>query len=288
MKPAPFTYHAPTTIEQALGLLASEPDARVLAGGQSLVPRMRLRVEKPATIIDINRVVGLDGISVDAGAVTVGALVRQQTLVTHDGVAAVHPLLREAGSYAGFHTTRHRGTVGGSIAFAAPWAELAATTTLLGATITVRSTKAQRTLAASDFFLGPNETALAADELVTEVQFPAAPAGAGFGFHEASPRYRDYATAAAAASITIADGVCSSAALVLLRAAPAPLSIDVASILVGRVVDDAAIEDVVQSFAGLDPPTDIEASGAHRRRLAVTLTRRALADAWANAQGAVA
>ena len=182
MKPAPFTYHAPTTIEQALELLASEPDARVLAGGQSLVPRMRLRVEKPATIIDINRVVGLDGISVDAGAVTVGALVRQQTLVTHDGVAAVHPLLREAGSYAGFHTTRHRGTVGGSIAFAAPWAELAATTTLLGATITVRSTKAQRTLAASDFFRGPNETALAADELVTEVQFPAAPAGAGFGF----------------------------------------------------------------------------------------------------------
>ena len=276
MKPAPFTYHAPTTIEQALELLASEPDARVLAGGQSLVPRMRLRVEKPATIIDINRVVGLDGISVDAGAVTVGALVRQQTLVTHDGVAAVHPLLREAGSYAGFHTTRHRGTVGGSIAFAAPWAELAATTTLLGATITVRSTKAQRTLAASDFFLGPNQTTLAADELVTEVHFPAAPAGAGFGFHEASP------------SITIADGVCSSAALVLLRAAPAPLSIDVASILVGRVVDDAAIEDVVQSFAGLDPPTDIEASGAHRRRLAVTLTRRALADAWANAQEAVA
>ena len=287
MKPAPFTYHAPTTIEQALGLLASEPDARVLAGGQSLVPRMRLRVEKPATIIDINRVVGLDGISVDAGAVTVGALVRQQTLVTHDGVAAVHPLLREAGSYAGFHTTRHRGTVGGSIAFAAPWAELAATTTLLGATITVRSTKSQRTLAASDFFLGPNQTALAADELVTEVQFPPAPAGAGFGFHEASPRYRDYATAAAA-SITIADGVCSSAALVLLRAAPAPLSIDVASILVGGVVDDAAIDDVVQSFDGLDPPTDIEASGAHRRRLAVTLTRRALADAWANAQEAVA
>ena len=288
MKPAPFAYHAPKTLDEALTLLADQPGARVLAGGQSLVPRMRLRVEKPATIIDINRVVGLDGISVDAGAVTVGALVRQQALVTHDGVAAAHPVLRDAGSYAGFHTTRHRGTVGGSIAFAAPWAELAATTTLLGATITVRSVKAQREIAANDFFVGPNETALAADELVTEVHFPASAAATGFGFHEASPRYRDYATAAAAASITIADGVCSSAALVLLRAAPAPLSIDVASILVGRVVDDAAIEDVVQSFADLDPPTDIEASGAHRRRLAVTLTRRALADAWANAQEAVA
>lgn len=288
MKPAPFAYYAPTTIEEALTLLADQPGARVLAGGQSLVPRMRLRVEKPATIIDINRVVGLDSISVEAGAVTVGALVRQQTLVTHDGVATVHPLLRDSGLYAGFHTTRHRGTVGGSIAFAAPWAELSAATTLLAATITVRSAKAQREIAASDFFLGPNQTALAAEELVTEVYFPPSATGTGFGFHEASPRYRDYATAAAAASITIADGVCSSAALVLLRAAPTPLSIDAASILGGRIVDDAAIEDVVKSLAGLDPPTDIEASGTHRRRLAVTLTRRALADAWASAKEAVA
>lgn len=288
MKPAPFAYYAPTTLDEALALLADQPDARVLAGGQSLVPRLRLRLEKPATIIDINRVVGLDLISVEAGSVTVGALVRQQTLVTHDGVAAAHPLLREAGSYAGFQTTRHRGTVGGSIAFAAPWAELSATATLLEATITVRSAKAQREIAARDFFLGPHQTACAADELVTEVHFPASVVGTGFGFHEASPRYRDYATAAAAASITITDGVCSGAALVLLRAAPTPLSIDVASRLGGRVVDAAAIEDVVQSLADLDPPTDIEASGHHRRRLAVTLTRRALADAWARAEEAVA
>ena len=288
MKPAPFTYHAPTDVDEALALLAAHPDARILAGGQSLVPRMRLRIEKPAVLIDINRVTGLDGIAVAAGAVTIGALVRQQTLIEHDGVAAALPLIRVAGGYAGFRTTRHRGTVGGSIAFAAPWAELSATTMTLDAVFTVRSVRGERTIPARAFFLGPNETALEAGELLTQVQIPAAAPGTGYGFHEASPRYRDYATAAAAASITISGGVCSTAELVLLRAAPTPLRVDIAAVLSGRVVDAAAIEDAVGALAALDPPSDIEASGTHRRRLATTLTRRALADAWANAQEAVA
>ena len=280
MKPAPFTYHAPTSLDEALGLLAATPDARVLAGGQSLVPRMRARIEKPAVVIDLNRVAGLDGLSVDGGAVTAGAMVRQQTLVDDDAVFAAHPLIRRAGSHAGFATTRHRGTIGGSIAFAAPWAELSATTITLGATITVRSAGGERQIAAGDFFLGPHETALQAGELVTEVHFPAAAAGTGFGFAETSPRYRDYATAAASASITVAGGTVADARLTLLRAAPAPLQVDVASILGGRAVDEAAIADVVGALADLDPPSDIEASGKHRARLARTLTARALADAW--------
>lgn len=288
MKPAPFTYHAPTSLDEALGLLAEHPEARVLAGGQSLVPRMRVRVEKPAVVVDINRVPGLDGLAVQDGAVTAGALVRQQTLVADAAVAAAHPLIRRAGSHAGFHTTRHRGTVGGSIAFAAPWAELSATTVTLGATITARSAKGAREIAAREFFLGPHQTALEAGELVTEVRFPAAAAGTGYGFHEASPRYRDYATAAASVAITVADGAVADARLTLLRAAPAPLQVDIASILAGRAVDDAAIGDVVGALADIDPPSDIEASGKHRARLARTLTERALADAWANAQEAAA
>ena len=288
MKPAPFAYHAPTSLDEALALYAEHPDARVLAGGQSLVPRMRLRIEKPAAVIDLNRVPGLDGLSVDGGAVTVGAMVRQQTLVADDRVAQAHPLIRVAGSHAGFATTRHRGTVGGSIAFAAPWAELSATTITLGATITARSAGGERQIAAGDFFLGPNQTALAPGELVTEVHVPAAAPGTGYGFHEASPRYRDYATAAASASITVAGGTVAAARLTLLRAAPAPLQVDVGAILGGRAVDDAAIADVVGALADIDPPSDIEASGTHRARLARTLTERALADAWANAQEAAA
>lgn len=288
MKPAPFTYHAPTSLDEALGLLAENPDARVLAGGQSLVPRMRVRVEKPAAVIDLNRVPGLDGLAVDGGAVTAGAMVRQQTLVADDRVAQAHPLIRLAGSHAGFTTTRHRGTIGGSIAFAAPWAELSATTITLGATFTTRSAAGERQIQAREFFLGPHQTALQAGELITEVHVPAAAPGTGFGFHEASPRYRDYATAAASASITVAGGTVADARLTLLRAAPAPLQVDVASILSGRTVDDAAIADVVGALAAIDPPSDIEASGKHRARLARTLTERALADAWANAQEAAA
>lgn len=288
MKPAPFAYHAPTTLDEALALCAAEPAARILAGGQSLVPRMRLRIEKPAVVIDINRVAGLDGIAVEDGAVTAGALVRQQALVDDEAVFRAHPLIRLAGSHAGFHTTRHRGTVGGSIAFAAPWAELSATAVTLGAEIAVRSTAGERAIAAADFFLGPHQTALAAGELVTAVRFPAATAGTGYGFHEASPRWRDYATAAAAASITVRDGVVADARLTLLRAAPAPLAVDAAGILAGRAVDAAAIGDVIGALADLDPPTDVEASGRHRARLARTLTERALADAWANAQEAAA
>lgn len=288
MKPAPFTYHAPTSLDEALALLAAQPDARVLAGGQSLVPRMRVRAEKPATVIDINRVPGLDGLSVDGGAVTAGALVRQQTLVEDDAVYAALPIIRVAGGHAGFRATRHRGTVGGSIAFAAPWAELSATTITLGATITVASTKGEREIEARAFFLGPHETALAPGELVVRVRFPAAAPGTGYGFHEASPRYRDYATAAASASITVAGGTVADARLTVLRAAPAPLQVDVASIIGGRAVDDAAIADVVAALADIDPPSDIEASGRHRARLVRTLTERALADAWVHAQEAAA
>lgn len=284
MKSAPFTYHAPTSLDEVLGLLAQNSEARILAGGQSLVPRMRARIEKPTVIIDINLVLDLDIVTVEAGAVTVGALVRQQTLVESDAIAKVHPLIRLAGSHAGFHTTRHRGTVGGSIAFAAPWAELSATVITLGATITVRSADDQRQITAGEFFLGPNQTALQPGELVTEVHFPAAAAGTGFGFHEASPRHRDYATAAASAAITMSGGTIVDARLTLLRAAPAPLQVDVAPILGGRVVDTASIADVIGSLAELDPPSDIEASGRHRARLARTLTERALVDAWARAQ----
>ena len=200
-----------------------------------------------------------------------------------------HPLLREAGGYAGFRVTRHRGTVGGSIAFAAPWAELSATTVALDATITIRSATGQREVAARSFFVGPYETVLTAAELITEVHFPAAAARTGFGFHEVSPRYRDYATAAAAAAVTLAaDGTCATAELVLLRVSATPCHVTLTSILAGRHVDDDALVKVVSALSGIDPPSDIEASGTHRKRLAGTLARRAITTAYARAQEVVA
>src|SRR5439155_4819734 len=195
VKPPPFEYHAPQTVEEALELLAG--GAQVLAGGQSLLQLMKFRAVRPSVLVDINGVAGLDAIEERDGELHVGALVRQQTLLEDETVARGWPLLREATKYVGYRATRHRGTVGGSLAFAAPWAELTAAAVALEARIEVRSASGERTLDARSFFLGPNRTALEPGELITGVRFPKSPPGAAF--HEVSARYRDYAQVAAAA-----------------------------------------------------------------------------------------
>jgi carbon-monoxide dehydrogenase medium subunit len=280
MKPAPFAYHAPSTIDEALELLGRGDEGRVLAGGQSLVPLMKLRAVRPKSIIDINKIAGLGAIEVQAGQLHLGALVRQQHLIDHEGVSQAHPLIREAGRHAGYLATRHRGTVGGSLAYAAPWAELSAAVVALDASVEVRSARGTRQVPARSFFRGPHETALEADELVTGVTVPAAPPRTGSGFHEVSVRYRDYAQVAAAATVTFdGSGACTAAELVLLRVAPTPLRADIGAIVRGTALADDVLDEVGVALAGLTPPDDIEASGTHRHRVAVTLARRALRDA---------
>ena len=173
MKSAPFGYHAPATIDEAVALLEPGGEVRVLAGGQSLMALMKMRRVKPRALVDINRVAGLDAIEERDGELVVGALVRQQTLLDDPLVARSWPLIREALQYVGYRATRHRGTVGGSLAFAAAWAELTAVTVALDATIEARSQRGGRSIAAREFFRGPNETALGDDELITAVRFPA-------------------------------------------------------------------------------------------------------------------
>jgi aerobic carbon-monoxide dehydrogenase medium subunit len=285
VKPAPFAYHLPQTLDEALSLLGNGSDARILAGGQSLVPLLKLRTVKPAALVDVNGLPGLDGIEEDGGALRIGALTRLQALVDSPVVRSNHPLLAEAVGYAGYLATRHRGTVGGSLAFAAPWAELTAAAVALDARIEAVSSGGTRTIAAREFFRGPNETALEPGELLTALHVPASAPGTGFGFHEASPRFRDFAIVAAAASVTLEGGSCTAAELVLLRVAPTPYRADV-SHLVGTPVGDDELDALGDALAGIDPPSDVEASGAHRRRLALTLARRAVRDAAANARGA--
>ena len=268
MKPAPFEYHAPATVDEAVELVGQGNGTHVLAGGQSLVQLMKFRVAKPTALVDVNGVAGLDAIEERDGELHVGALVRQQTLVEDRLVADSWPLLREAARFVGYQETRRRGTLGGSLAFAAPWAELTAAAVALDAVIDVRSTRGERTIAARDFFRGPNVTALERDELITSVRFPAPLARSGAAFHELSARYRDYAQVAAAAVVSL-DG---RAELVLLRVADAPYRVDAAS----AIEDESALDELL---AGIDPADDIEVSAAYRRRVAPVLARRALREA---------
>lgn len=249
-------------------LLAEGDEARVLAGGQSLVQLMKFRLAKPRVLIDINGVAGLDRIERLDGELRVGALVRQQALLEEELIADACPLLPAAARFVGYRETRRRGTLAGSLAFAAPWAELTAAAVVLDATIEVRSAHGERTISAREFFRGPHETALERDELIVAVRVPVTPAGTGVSFHEVSARYRDYAQLAAAA-IASPDG---SAELVLLCVAERPWHVS--------LEHDEALDELL---AQVEPPDDVEASAAYRRRVAPILADRALRDARAKA-----
>ena len=273
MKPPPFEYHAPATIEEALQLLAEVNGTYALAGGQSLVQLMKFRQVKPSALVDLNGVSGLAVLEERDGELHVGAIVRQQRLLEDELVADRWPLLREAARFVGYKETRRRGTVGGSLAFAAPWAELSAAAVALDAQIDVRSQNAERTIPARSFFRGPWTTALEPGELIVRVRFPAPPARTGAAFHEVSARYRDYCQVGAAAIVSL-DG---SADLVLLRVAGTPYLVDASSAL----RDEGALESLL---ASIEPMDDIEVSAAHRRRVAPVLARRALDEAAARAR----
>jgi aerobic carbon-monoxide dehydrogenase medium subunit len=268
LKPPPFVYHAPGTVEEAVELLGEGNGARVLAGGQSLVQLMKFRLARPSALVDLNGVAGLDTIERRDGDLHVGALVRQQTLLEDQLVAESWPLLREAARFVGYRETRRRGTLAGSLAFAAPWGELTAAAVALDACVDVRAARGERSISAREFFLGPHQTALANDELIVGVRFPPGPQRAGAAFHEVSARYRDYAQVAVAA-VASADG---RAELVLLCVGPRPYRIDASQAL----EEPSALDGLL---AGIDPPDDLEASAAYRRRVAPVLARRALREA---------
>ncbi|HLM67394.1 MAG TPA: xanthine dehydrogenase family protein subunit M [Longimicrobium sp.] len=288
MKPAAFEYHRPDDTDQALALLAEHGyEAKLLAGGQSLVPAMNFRLAQPAVLIDLNRIRTLDYVAQADSVLRIGAMTRQAA-VERDPLAAAHaPLLVEALPFVAHAQIRNRGTVGGSIAHADPAGELGAVMLALGATVHLRGPNGMRTVPAAEFYTGLFGTALEADEMLTEVEIPSAAPGTGWAFEEISRRHGDYALAGLAAAVDVdEDGRCTAARIALLGVGDAPLlAREAAAALAGQLPTDEAIRAAadVASQRDVDPPGDIHASPAYRRALTEVLVRRVLPRAFARA-----
>ncbi|MCL6551656.1 MAG: xanthine dehydrogenase family protein subunit M [Firmicutes bacterium] len=283
MKPAPFQYLAPRTREETLEALRRfGPDAKVLAGGQSLVPLLAMRLARPAVLVDINRVPDLAFVRATRGAVVIGAMTRQRAVETHPLVAARLPLLREALRWVGHPQIRTSGTIGGSLAHADPAAELPAVAAVLGATFTAASRRRQRTLRCEEFFTGYLTTALEPDELLTEVRFPVPPPGTGWAFQEVARRHGDFALVGVAALVRLdGDRRCAEARLAFTGVGPGPVRVaEAEALLLGRALTREAAEEAGRAVtAALEPEGDIHASAEYRKHVAGVLAARALLQA---------
>jgi len=289
MKPAPFHYHAPRSLDECLELLARYgAEAKVLAGGQSLMPMMNFRLARPAALIDINRLPALDHVALTDGVIRVGALVRQRRLERHAEATARIPLLREALALVGHPAIRNRGTVCGSIVHADPAAELPAALLCLDGRAVVKSRRGERAIAVEELFRGPLTTALEPDELLTEVQFSIPPAGAGSAFLEVARRHGDFALVGAAAVVQVEAGHgVKSLRLVVFGAGPGPMrSPKAEAVLVGgkaTLPRIAEIRRVVSDAVKAD--SDLHATAEYRRRVAGVLAERAVTLAIARCAG---
>jgi CO/xanthine dehydrogenase FAD-binding subunit len=290
MKPAAFEYSRPGTLDEACELLVGDgDDVRIIAGGQTLVPLMAMRLARPKRLIDIARLEELAYVRDEGDAVAIGATTRQCALEQHRLVAAKVPLLAKALPFVGHAPIRARGTIGGSLANADPAAEIALVAVTLGAVLRYREGRTVRELPAADFFLGPMLTALPPAACLTAVCFPTwHQPRVGCAFHEINARKSDFAFAAAAAQIAIdEDGICRRAAVAIGAVTAVPLRLDsVAAAVVGtRLEDDAVRAAVAAGLAVLEPMADLHASAGYRRRAASVLAMRALGDAYRAAGG---
>jgi carbon-monoxide dehydrogenase medium subunit len=281
MKPAPFDYHAPRQLKEAAELMATLPNAKILAGGQSLVPMMNFRYAIVDHLVDLGRVEDLRGIAVIDGRLRIGAMMRQRDLELSPEVARYCPLLAEALRHVGHRQTRNRGTIGGSLAHADPAAELPAVCAAHDAVVHLASIRGIRAVAFRDFSLGFMATALAPDEMIAAVELPIWRLGHGHGFHEFARRQGDFALAGAAAMLDVgAGGVVRRAALALFGVAEQPVRVDAAeAALTGKAIDSTTIQTAAATAWLVEPISDIHAGADYRRHLAQVLSARALADA---------
>ena len=287
MKPARFEYSRPADIDEACALLAADDGARLIAGGQTLVPLMAMRLARPSRLIDIARIPGLAYVRDEGKEIVIGAATKQH-IVEHDPlVRAGLPLLARVMPYVGHGATRARGTVGGSLANGDPAAEIVLVAATLGATLRWREGGTNRESAAADFFIGPMLTALPQAACLAEARFPVWPdRRLGVGFHEVNARQSDFAFVAAAAQVALdTDGRCTRAAIGIGAATAVPLRLDaVATALQGQRFEEAKARDAVKAaLENIEPMEDLHASASYRRRVAVTLAIRAIADAYENA-----
>jgi CO/xanthine dehydrogenase FAD-binding subunit len=290
MKPPPFEYEDPRTVDETLALLAEHgEDAKILAGGQSLVPLLNFRLARPERLIDVNNVTELDHLRIDGGVLRIGALLRHSALERSEEAAAAVPLLREAVRLVGHAQIRNRGTVGGSIAHADPAAELPAAMAALDARFRVRSKRGERLLGAEELFVTHLTTSLEPDELLTEIEVPIPQPGTGFAFVEFARRHGDFALGGAAVLIRLeGDAICRCASVALLAAAPTPVRARAAEeFLEGRRLDEeTAREAAALAVEDVHPTGDIHGSSEYRQGLIEALTRRALGAAAERAKEA--
>jgi carbon-monoxide dehydrogenase medium subunit len=288
MKPAPFEYHAPETLEEALFLLHnSGGDAKLLAGGQSLVPAMNFRVVQPSILIDLNRISELGYIREEGEYLRVGAMTRERQLEFDASIAKRIPLLHEATPHIAHPQIRNRGTIGGSIVNADPAAELPVLMLALQARLKARRNSGERWIDAKDFFLGMFTTALEPDEMLVEIELPFLPVRTGWSFLEVAPRAGDYAMMGVAVLVTLDDaGHCQHAKLVYLNAGDGPVdATQAAQLLQGETFQDKLIDSAAQiaSSQEISPFGNIHASVDYQRHLANVLTRKALKIAFQRA-----
>ena len=286
MKPSKFSYHAPERVEDAVGLLAEHGgDAKVLAGGQSLVPMMSFRLATVEHLIDINTVAGLDTIERRNGSLRIGALVRQAVAEHDTTVASSAPLVARALPHIGHFQIRNRGTIGGSIAHADPASELPAVALALDATMEVDGPGGHREVAASDFFESTWTTALGDDELLTAIRFPVWSGRVGFAVKEIARRHGDFALVGAAVGVELDGDTVVRAAIGLFGVGSTPIratAAEQALVAGGANADLAAVGS--EAANGLNPAADLHASADYRKRVAAVVVRRALAKAITEAR----
>ena len=291
MKPPAFDYIAADSIAMAVAALAQAgDDAKIIAGGQSLVPMLNFRMLRPSVLVDINRIAGLDVIDETSDAIRVGALTRHYQLETSPLIARHLPVLSCAMTHVAHLAIRNRGTIGGSLAHADPAAELPMMALLLDAELRIASASGERTVAARDFFLGALTVDLASSEIITEIVLPKLPPRTGWGFEEVARRHGDFALAAVAATLTVSGGAIEQARIALTGVGATALrAAEAEGLLVGHALEPDLVSRVIDAVrATIEPETDLHASSDYRRHLAGVLTGRALAAAWRRAHESAA
>jgi len=287
MKLPSFEYEAPTTVAEAIDLLAEHGDqASVLAGGQSLIPLLALRLARPEVLIDINGITELSGVSAADGWTAIGAMTREYVAEQSETVADTVPLLAAALPLIGHEAIRSRGTIGGSLAHADPAAELPAVARALDAEFVVRGPSGTRVIPAAEWFEGYFTTSRRSDELLVEVRFPAARPGTGISFQEVARRHGDFAMVGLAASLTLSGGAIGDARLAFAGLADVPVRAAAAEDLLVGERPSAELFDEAARLAtdDLDPPSDVHGSSEYRKTVAAALVRRGLRAAAGNAR----
>jgi carbon-monoxide dehydrogenase medium subunit len=284
MKLPPFDYACPTTLPEAIQLLASNDDAKAIAGGQSLVPMLAFRLSQPSLLVDLRKLADLRGIRISDAGVTLGAMVRWRDIEDDERLETAHPLLKAAISHVAHYQIRNRGTVGGSIAHADPAAEMPGIAMTCDAEIAVVGKSGAHVIQAADFFQGALTTALTTDEIIVEIRLPAWPAGRRWGFQEFARRRGDFAMAAAAVFYDQDErGKARNAHVGVIGVGDRPLRLTaVEDVLNGESIDEATIAKAdAATSAAVEPQDDIHASAAYRRSLVGTMVERALRSAAA-------